>query len=148
MPFSYSLGVGETVAKLKAYGANWAQQAAPYFTQALGLSPTFAVKAALLYVVLHLLGLAPRITSGFRDPAKQQAMRDAWDRGDRQGLRVRPAAPEGSRHSRTSMTGSPASTAIDMPCSDDRRAAEVAKLLGLRPGLYFNPPDPGHYDEG
>jgi hypothetical protein len=35
-----------------------------------------------------------------------------------------------------------------MPCSDNALAAKVATALGLRAGQYFNPPDPGHYDEG
>lgn len=144
----YSFPVGEWVAKMREYVGSWPQQAAPWFIATWGLSPTFAVKAALLYVALSLAGLKPRITSGFRDPAKQRAMRAAWDRGDRQGLVVRPADPDGSRHCRTSLGGSPASAAIDMPCSDDALAAKVATALGLRAGIYFNPPDPGHYDEG
>lgn len=138
----------EWLATLKKYLGNWPKQAAEYFQAQWGLDPTFAVKAALLFAALHYARLNPRITSGWRDPKKQQAMRDAWDRGDRQGLNVRPAAPGATRHDDTSFTGSPASTAIDMPCSNNELAAALAKGLGLRAGLYFKTPDPGHYDMG
>jgi hypothetical protein len=126
----------------------WPQDAVPYFREVWGLDPTFAVKAATLYAILFLLGLNPRITSGFRDPRKQQAMRDAWDRGERQGLRVRPASPDGSRHCRETLGGSPASQAIDMPCENDALAARIAQAMGMRAGINFSVPDPGHYDAG
>ncbi len=144
----YSFPMAEWLAEARKFLGSWPSSAAGYFQSTWGCSSTFAVKAALLYGILWLAGLNPRITSGFRDPAKQRAMREAWDRGDRQGLVVRPADPDGSRHCRTSLLGSPASAAIDMPCADNTKAAQLAKLLGLRAGLYFNPPDPGHYDEG
>jgi len=135
------------IAELKRFLGLWPDQAARYFVDQWGLNPIFAVKAAMLYAALHFAGLKPQITSGFRDPKKQAAMRAAWDRGDRQGLRVKPADPSGSRHCQTA-AGRPCSQAIDMPCSNDKLAAEIAKALGLRAGLYFSTPDPGHYDAG
>lgn len=127
----------------------WAQQAAPYFREQYGLSKNFALPAARLYVALWGYGLNPRITSGFRDPKKQAEMRAAWDRGDRAGLRVRPADPKGSLHCKTGgFLSSPAAEAIDMPCNDDRLGAQVASSLGLRAGYSFSTPDPGHYDAG
>lgn len=138
----------QAVIAYKKYLGKWPEQAAGYFVSTWGMSPSFAIQCALLWAILSLAGLNPRITSGFRDPKKQQAMRDAWDRGDRQGLRVKPADPEGSRHCRTSITGAPAAAGVDMPCSNDALAAQVAKCLGLRAGLYFSTPDPGHYDAG
>jgi hypothetical protein len=102
----------------------------------------------MLYAALHFAGLRPRITSGFRDPVKQSAMRAAWDRGDRAGLRVRPADPKNSFHCREASRGVGASLAIDMPCDNDALGAQIAQALGLRAGYYFTPSDPGHYDMG
>lgn len=136
------------LAELRKLLGAWPQQAASYFVDTWGCSPTFAVKVATLYAALFMAGLSPRIVSGWRDPKKQQAMRDAWDRGERKGLVVRPAAPDGSRHCRTTITGAPASEAVDMPCTDNALAARIAAALGLRAGITFNPPDPGHYDGG
>lgn len=147
MPFSYSLGVDQWVKELRKIGEGWARSAVSYFVSTWGLDPTFAIKVGLLYLALHFAGLNPRITSGFRDPAKQAAMRAAWDRGDRQGLRVRPADPSASMHCRGTASR-PASLAIDMPCDDEALAAQLATKLGLRAGLYFSTPDPGHYDNG
>lgn len=140
--------MGEWLQTLKLYLGKWPEMAKDYFQGTWGLDPTFAVQVGLLYAALHFAGLNPRITSGFRDPAKQRAMRAAWDAGNRVGLRVRPADPDGSRHCKTSFTGSPASLAVDMPCDNEQLAAQIAKALGFRAGLYFNPPDPGHYDRG
>jgi len=126
---------------------NWAKSAASYFREAYGLEGDFALNCARLYVALWGKGLNPRITSGFRDPKKQAAMRAAWDRGDRAGLRVRPADPAGSAHCKTSFLGFPAARAIDMPCNDDRAAAAVASALGLKAGITFSVSDPGHYQK-
>lgn len=139
--------MGEWLDKVRKIGQQWADAAVPYFVSTWGLDPTFAVRVGLLYLALHFAGLRPRITSGFRDPAKQAAMRAAWDRGDRQGLRVRPADPKASMHCQEA-GGRPSSRAIDMPCDNEALAAEIAKGLGLRAGLYFSTPDPGHYDMG
>jgi len=145
MPFLYDFLVDQWIQEIRRIGEKWASQAAEYFQSEWGLDPTFAVKAALLYLALHFAGLAPRITSGFRDPEKQRAMRAAWDRGDRVGLRARPADPATSAHCQTSWSGSPASLAIDMPSTNEALAAQIASALGLKAGYYFNPPDPGHY---
>lgn len=137
----------EWVAKIKKIGQQWADAAVPYFVSQWGLDSIFAVRVGLLYLALHFAGLKPRITSGFRDPRKQAAMRAAWDRGERAGLRVRPADPKNSLHC-LEASGRPSSRAIDMPCDNDALAAQIAKALGLRAGLYFSTPDPGHYDMG
>lgn len=122
---------------------NWAKSASTYFAQGYGLNGAFALAVARLYISLWAAGLSPRITSGFRDPAKQREMQARWDAGDRAGLRVRPATT--SAHSTTSFIGAPAATAIDMPCTDEKRGAAIAKSLGLGAGLAFSTPDPGHY---
>ena len=129
---------------LKALAGDWPAQAAPYFRETWGLDRGFALRVGLLYLALHYAGLSPRITSGHRDPSKQAAMRAAWDRGERSGLRVRPADPSASRHTRPWGQA----LAVDIPCRDDRLAAQIAKALGLRAGLYFAVSDPGHYDAG
>lgn len=135
------------ITEFRRWAGNWPELARGYFVGSWGLDPTFAVRAGTLYLALWALGKNPRVTSGFRSPTKQAAMRAAWDRGDRAGLRVRPADPRGSYHCRGT-DARPASQAIDMPCDDDRLGAQVAQALGLRAGLTFSPPDPGHYDSG
>lgn len=122
---------------------NWAREYAPAFQSNLGLSAGASVPFASLYIALWSAGLNPRISSGFRDPAKQRALQARWDSGDRSGLRVRPAT--NSQHSKTDWLGRPASSAVDMPCSDDRRGAAIASSLGLGAGMSFSTPDPGHY---
>jgi hypothetical protein len=72
-------------------------------------------------------------------------MRAAWDRGDRSGLRTRPADPSQSDHCKTTFLGSPASGAVDMVSSDEARAAQLAKSLGIGAGYNFANRDPGHY---
>lgn len=122
---------------------NWAEDATDYFKSAFGLAGGFARQSARLYILLHQNGLEPRITSGFRDPAKQKRMRDLWDAGQRAGLRARPATY--SKHIITNWIGQPAATAIDIVSNDEQKAARLAQTLGLGIGLYFGTPDPGHY---
>lgn len=126
------------IEQLRRILGRWPDEAGAYFRTAWGLSQDFASRAALLYAALHYAGLAPRITSGYRNPEHQAALRAAWDRGQRAGLRVRPAAV--SYHS--------SRQAIDMPSRDDALAARIARALGLRAGIDFSTPDPGHYDDG
>lgn len=128
---------------LPAAYEDWARKAAPYFARAYGLEGNFAGRVSRLYIALWAKRLNPRVTSGFRDPAKQKAMQERWDAGDRAGLRARPAT--NSKHSNTTWLGQPAATAIDMPSSDEKAAAEVARQLGLGAGLYFQKSDPGHF---
>lgn len=146
-PKTYTLGVGDWLRKLSDFAGSWPREAVPYWVSTWGLDPTFAVKVGLLYLALYFAGLHPRITSGFRDPAKQAALRAAWDRGERQGLRVKPADPKTSFHCRMA-SGRPASLAIDMPSDNEALAAQLAQGLGLRAGYFFAESDPGHYDNG
>lgn len=125
-----------------AYEA-WATQAAPYFRSQLGLTPAFSLQAARLYVALWGAGLSPRIARGWSDPSHQRELQARWDRGDRAGLRVRPAT--NSKHALTDWLGAPAAQAIDMPTIDDGRAAVIARDLRIGAGLSFSDPDPGHY---
>ena len=133
------------VVDLKAWAGGWPDQAADYFVNVWGLNPDFARKVAVLYLAQLVLGLNPRITSGFRDPEKQAQMRARWDSGDRAGLRARPANPDTSKHCRTTLMGGPNSHGIDIVSSDEQLSAEIARALGLAAGKFFTTPDPGHY---
>lgn len=120
----------------------WAQAAASAF-QGAGAAKGWAVDCARLYVACWAAGLNPRVSSIFRDPARQKALQEQWDSGNRAGLRARPAS--NSKHTRTGFLGGPASTAMDMPTDNDAAAAKIAAGLGIGHGLAFADPDPGHY---
>jgi D-alanyl-D-alanine dipeptidase len=119
----------------------WAIQAAPSF-RAAGASPQAAAKFARLYIYLWNEGLQPRITSMYRDPARQAELQRQYDllpgMGPRKpGFLARPAT--NSSHTR--------GAGIDMPTRDDQRAGIVAHWIGgLRVGGNFANPDWGHYD--
>lgn len=121
---------------------DWADDVA-YYWRDLGASSEAAPKFALLWGFASAYGYNPRITSVWRDPEKQKRMQERWDAGDRSGLRARPAT--NSKHTQTNWLGRPASTAMDMPCSDDVACARLARELGLGAGQYFKRADPGHY---
>jgi hypothetical protein len=93
---------------------------------------------------MHQYGLSPRVTSAFRDPSHQKAMQAAWDRGDRAGLRRRPAT--NSKHSNESW-GRPAALAVDIVTSNDDMGARIARALAIGAGADFGGSeyDPGHY---
>jgi len=138
------IAMDDWVSKARAYVGSWPKEAASYFRDTWGIDSDAAAKFALLYVLLYLAGLKPRITSGFRDPAKQIELQRRWDAGDRAGLRARPATS--SKHSVTGWLKKPAAVAIDIVSTNEKLAADIAKALGLRPGYYFSDRDPGHYD--
>lgn len=121
----------------------WAESATDYFKTGLGLNGTFARQSARLFILLYSSGLAPKITSGFRDPQKQIAMQRAWDQGNRSGLRARPASI--SKHTVTDWLRRPDAKAIDIKSNDEKKAAQLAQSIGLGSGLFFASPDPGHY---
>lgn len=108
-----------------------------------GLDADFADKVAVLLAYLMDYGLNPRISRGWSDPAHQKALQARWDSGDRAGLRVRPATT--SKHTTTGFLNSRAASAIDVPCSDDSRAAKIAAALGIGAGITFHDSDPGHF---
>lgn len=120
----------------------WAQSAVPWFRNQ-GAASKAAYAFALLYASCWIAGLAPRIARIYTDPARQAELQRRWDRGDRQGLRVRPATA--SKHSLQDWLKRPASVAIDMPTNNDQAAARIAQGIGLATGLSFQTPDPGHY---
>lgn len=99
-------------------------------------------KAANAYATLGWWGMfyglqPPAIISGKRSRRKQRQMQRAWDRGDRQGLAVRPA------DSSTHTTGDG---------WDVERVSHIhvygawAPYAGARWGGTFRTPDPIHFD--
>lgn len=122
----------------------WLRQTAEFLRDNHGLAGSFSDRVALFLAYCYQYRLAPIVTSGFRDPKHQAELRARWDRGDRAGIRVRPAAD--SQHSTTAW-GKPAARAIDITTKDDRKAAQIARALGLGAGLDFKVPDLGHYFE-
>ena len=113
----------------------WVERARKYLESEWGLNATFAGQVALFWAYCAAYGLNPKITSGYRDPAKQKAMQQAWDRGDRRGLRVRPA--DSSDHTRR--------RAIDIDTSDPALAAKIARAVGLGAGYDFKVRDAVHF---
>lgn len=85
-------------------------------------------------------GWSVRVTSGYRDPARQAALRARWDAGDRTGLVARPALR--SAHSE--------GLAVDLvvaPRSDVSQAqlGIYAQTRGYVWGGTFSRPDPVHF---
>lgn len=113
----------------------WLKQAADFFRATWGLQANFAGKVALMYAYFMVYGLNPRVTSGKRDAAKQKAMQEAWDRGDRAGLKVRPASS--SQHTE--------GLAVDIETSDPAMAARIARAVGVGDGYSFQVSDPVHF---
>ena len=109
-----------------------------------GLNPAFADKILIFFHALETNNLNPVITSGFRDPYKQDQLRAAWDKGDRAGLRARPAAD--SLHVRVD-GGHASAQAVDIKTNNEARAAAIASALNIGAGYYFKVSDPGHYYE-
>lgn len=82
---------------------------------------------------------AAQIVSGKRSAREQRALQQAWDRGDRRGLAVRPASS--SAHTR--------GEAWDLPRGQHLAYyAAWAPYLGVRWGGNFSDPDPIHFDLG
>lgn len=135
----YTLGV------FSQYGnwAGWISDRYEELKSQWGLDSDFAEKMAVVLAYAQDAGLAPRITRGWSDPKHQEELRARWDRGDRAGLRVRPAA--NSKHTNTGFLGRRNALAIDVPSNNDTRMAAIARALGVGAGLDFHDSDPGHY---
>lgn len=121
----------------------WLTDAASYLIQSCGLSTVFAPQAALLYLLFHLYGINPQITSGYRSPQKQEELMSRWLAGD-PSVVAKPAT--NSLHCRTDFSGNPASEAIDIATTNPYLAAQIAKYINVGPGYLFNKnPDPVHF---
>lgn len=121
---------------------SWVNTMAEYLRKEWGLENNFASEIALFYLYLVQYGLSPKITSGFRSPAKQEELRRRYNAGDRTVI-VKPA--ENSRHSLTGFLNSPASRAIDIQTNNHQLAAQIASALKIKSGLHFSTPDPVHF---
>lgn len=119
---------------------NWIKASLGYFRGVWGLSDAFALKAARLFLMLYLYGLSPKITSGFRSPEKQEELKRRYEMGDK-SIRYKPAG--NSKHSSTGFIGQPAANAIDISTNNAAKAAQVAKMIGVKPGYDFG--DPVHF---
>ena len=127
---------------------DWIKKAKTYFKEYWGLSDYMCEKVSYMLIYFENYGVKYTITSGFRDPEKQKAMRKAWDTGDqeaikRYGIIARPAV--NSQHSVVDFLGNPSSDAIDIkvPPSQQAIADAIARFLGLGTGSDFK--DPVHY---
>jgi hypothetical protein len=95
-------------------------------------------------------GITLRVVSGFRTTDYQAKLRQRWDRGDRVGLLVRPAA--NSRHS----SGLAVDVAFNwegypVPVRETPRQyfeylAEILAPVGVIWGGTFSPPDMNHFE--
>jgi hypothetical protein len=126
--------------KLNSECEKWIKAAKDHFDHNWGLSPEFALMAARLYLVLFLYGLHPQITSGYRSPEHQKELMDRYKAGD-PSIKYKPA--ENSKHSNTDFLGLPAAMAIDISTNNHEAAAQVARMLGIKPGFDFG--DPVHF---
>lgn len=128
---------------------NYLELIAPYVPQwskhfiNQGMSADWSNAAAKLYLLLYVYGLRPVITSIYRSPEKQAAMRAAYLAGNRQGLRYLPAIK--SDHTRQNWLGQPASYAIDIDLGSRNYAfgAQIAHAIGLKTGYEIG--DEVHY---
>lgn len=119
----------------------WKSQAAITLQNEWGLDKAFSLLVAVFYAYLVQYGLNPKITSGFRSPAKQAELLQRYQAGDN-SIVVKPAA--NSKHSVTKW-GKPSSLAVDISTNNPNLAARIASAVGIKPGLYFSSPDPVHF---
>jgi hypothetical protein len=120
----------------------WLKNVENILVDSYGLARDFAGDASRLLAYLFQYGLNPRITRGWSSPEHQKELQARWDRGDRAGLRVRPASS--SEHTAESW-GQPAARAIDIVTDNDVTAAQIARALKIGTGMDFKTPDAGHF---
>ena len=101
----------------------------------LGIHPDLAIRHEVISVLLQCMGYdRPVITSGFRSLEKQRTLIEAWEAGNREGLRGRPAARSWHTVGR----------AIDLRFATPaakRAYGAMAAAVGMRVEV-----SPGHYD--
>jgi len=132
--------------KLDADIERWSRDVGARMFFEKGASSGSALNFARLYGYAFEAGLNPTVVRIYSSSLHQKQLQARYDAGDRQGLRVRPATS--SKHIRE-FNGQMASDAMDMPCSskeNDVICAQLARQIGLRAGMDFKEPDPGHYD--
>ena len=115
------------------------------FLSRWGMETDVSVRALALGWYAHqLLGVRLVIISGFRDPARQTALRRQWDAGCRSacGIAVRPA--ERSAHS--DRIAFDVTATVPPTPAQWVRIGEIGEALGLRWGGRFSTPDRPHFD--
>lgn len=121
----------------------WLEKVQQVLRDEYGLSRFLAERISYLYYWSQMYGISFNVVSGWRDPKRQAALRARWDRGDRAGLKVRPAKT--SKHSHTKL-GRPDSYAVDVSSSDlSTLGSWAVQYLGLGWGGDFRTPDPVHF---
>jgi len=121
----------------------WLEAWTEYLQNSWGLNIGLAEKIALLFLYAYYYNVSYTINSGFRDPAKQQALLDRWNAGDRVGIKVKPAKL--SKHSFTTWLNNPDSNAIDISFSNPDLIGSWSGFFGLKWGGKFRTPDKVHY---
>lgn len=121
--------------------SEWLSQVKNYLVSTWGLDKSFAEMVAPFIYYLYYYRLSPVITSGYRDPAKQQELLERYNAGDTSVV-AKPAV--NSKHCVTKW-GRPAAQAIDISTSNKSFAAEIARQLKIGAGYYFSSPDPVHF---
>lgn len=125
----------------------WIDAATDYFVDTWGLNEALALKISQLYLWGLQSGFPMKVTSGWRDPEKQRAMQERWDRGDRAGLAARPAT--NSKHSTTGFFGDPDAMAVDLYAGSDQNlrilGSWAQNYLGLKWGGTFRNADLVHF---
>lgn len=114
-----------------------------WLSETMGLSSELAGKIAILIYAAAVNNISFRFTSGFRSPEKQKRLLDRWNRGDRVGLKAKPAV--NSRHSRVDWLGKPAAQAVDVVFGRPTTVGRWAPLVGLKWGGTFRSPDTVHF---
>jgi hypothetical protein len=92
----------------------------------------------------------PDITSGYRSPERQAELQARWDRGDRRGLRARPASRSWHMHE---IDGEPAALAWDVETDvagfpmyqSLMRHIGRTSVETMKVGADFSTPDVGHF---
>ena len=113
------------------------------FLQRSGLNPATAARALYLaWWVKQLGGVELELESAYRSPEYQKQLQQRWDRGDRAGLKVRPATNSLHSEGRAFDVGA---VGPDPSSETWRRIGSVGESLGLSWGGRFQTPDPVHF---
>jgi len=132
--------------QIPAIYQNWLKNAKNTLIDQWGLNSALAEQISVFLLYVTYYNLPYWITSGFRHPKYQAALRKRWDEGDRSGLRYRPALK--SKHSEMIDPFTPGAAAIDIASDSDENEdilGGLAPYFGLKWGGLFRTPDKVHY---
>lgn len=120
----------------------WLNSAKELLLNSWGLDISFALDIAYLWLWFWAYGLNPVITSGYRSPERQAALRNQYQSGATSGFAAKPALK--SLHS-IDKFGKPAALAVDIQTNNHATAAAIAKYLNIGAGYFFTQSDPVHF---